>query len=147
MNRREFITLVGGAATWPVSASAQHTAMPVGRIFKRRVTWAVGESRCIPPGLDESGMSRAGTWRSKAAGRRDDHGLPAMAADLVGRQVVVIVTYTDAAALEDAKRELFSTARRLHRSGHDARLEHVLDLDHLLGAATKRPERCSACTS
>jgi putative ABC transport system substrate-binding protein len=104
MKRREFITLVGGAAAaWPLATHAQQPAIPVigyltgGTLNKSYIA-------AVLQGLKDAdyveGRNIVVEYRS-AEGRYDQ--LPALAADLAGRQVVAILAEGGSAAARAAK--------------------------------------------
>jgi putative tryptophan/tyrosine transport system substrate-binding protein len=101
MRRREFITLLGGAAAWPLAARAQQQAMPVvGFLSPGSLEADALRLSAFKRGLKEIGYLERQNVAIEYRGVRSqyDH-LPAVALDLVGRQVSVIVTIGTPATL------------------------------------------------
>jgi putative tryptophan/tyrosine transport system substrate-binding protein len=119
MRRREFIALFGGAAAWPFPARAQQQAMPVIGYFSNRSMDAEAFlMQSFRKGLQEVGYvidQNAAIELRFSEGREDL--LPGLAADLVRRQVSVLVASDPVSAL--AAKGATSNIPTVFASGRD----------------------------
>jgi putative ABC transport system substrate-binding protein len=102
MRRREFITLLGGAAAWPLATQAQPAALPVVAYISAAISAASPGQTLLTlrQTLAEAGYvdgRNVAIEFHTAEGQYDR--LPTMIAELVRRQVAVIVASPTAAAL------------------------------------------------
>jgi putative ABC transport system substrate-binding protein len=105
LKRREFITLLGGAATWPLVARAQQAALPViGILASISSAHYAPYIAAIKEGLRETGYVEGGNVAIEyrwAEGQYDR--LPQLASDLVRIGVTVIILVGGGATIAAAK--------------------------------------------
>jgi putative ABC transport system substrate-binding protein len=100
LRRREFITLIAGAATWPLAVRAQQAMPVIGYLSSLTQADSVRFDAAFRRGLSEMGYVEGQNVSIEYRWITDRYNpLPAMAADLVQRQVAMICAFGPPAVL------------------------------------------------
>lgn len=101
MRRREIITLLGGAATWPLTVGAQSPTLPmIGALHSGTPAgYWLEHDAAFRRGLNEAGYTDGRNVRVEERWAQDHYDrLPAIATDLVQQKVVAIAAFTTPSA-------------------------------------------------
>jgi len=119
IQRREFITLLGGAAAWPLAVSAQQRPMPVvGFLYSGLPESIANRVAGFRKGLGESGYVEGRNVAIEYRWAQNQiEQLPEYAADLVRRRVAVIAALDSVAAV--AAKTVTTTIPIIFETGSD----------------------------